>query len=207
MQWTVKWSNLCKNSPGAPQQAMVKLLGASKGDLEDMIKVMSTVMSSRGNEVRLQMLPLGNKGDATNALAMTTALEIKEPPRHGLKVVVEITAIVLTAVIMGVVQEPRLGINNLHHHLVGKLAMGTADTLHTPPLQRTWLLALVFHRLHPAWAPCTMALAVLHLHPPVKVHLPHQATSHRRRLPCDYTKSLREHLLREVGSPCIDLCC
>jgi hypothetical protein len=58
--------------------------GASAGDGEapryieggeDMLKVMSTVMSSRGNEVRLlQMLPLGNKGDAMDALAMTTVL-------------------------------------------------------------------------------------------------------------------------------------
>jgi hypothetical protein len=190
---------------------MAKLLGASKGGLEDMIKAMSTVMPSHGNEVRLlQMLPLGNNGDAMDALVMTMALEIKEPPRRGLKVVVEITPIILMALIMGVVQEPRLGINNLHHHLLDKLVMGTADTLHIPPLQRTWLLALVFHRLHPAWAPCTMALAVLHLHLPVKVHLlyvrsfnigdsmlircSHQVTSHRHRLPCDYNKSPREHL-------------
>jgi len=214
MQWTVKWSNLCKNSLGEPQQAMVKLLGASKGDLEDMIKVLSTVMSSRGNEVRLlQMLPPGNKGDAMEvALAMTTVLEIKEPPRHGLLKVVEIMATVLMAVIMGVVvQERRLGINNhnLHHHLVDKLAMGIADTLHIPPLRQTWLLALVCHRLHPAWVPCTMALAVLHLHHPVKVHLLHQVTSHRRRLPCEYTKSpqRKNNLPREVGNPCIDLCC
>jgi hypothetical protein len=77
--------------------------GASAGDGEapryieggeDMLKVMSTVMSSRGNEVRLlQMLPLGNKGDAMDALAMTTVLEIRETPRHGLRAGVEIRAI------------------------------------------------------------------------------------------------------------------
>jgi hypothetical protein len=140
-----------------PQQAIVKLLGASRVDLEGMIKVMSTVMLSRGNEVRpLQMLLLGTKGDVMDALAMTTVLEIMETPRHGLKAGMEITTIVLVAVIMGVVQEPHLG------HAVDKLATGTADTLRTP-LPRTWLLALVSHRIHP---PCTMALAVLPPHLP-----------------------------------------
>jgi hypothetical protein len=78
---------------------------------------------------------------------------------------VEIRAIVLMVGIMAAVQEPRLGIKNLHHHH-HLLAMGTADTLHTPLLRRTWLLVLVSHRLYPAWAPSTMALAVLHLHLP-----------------------------------------
>ena len=61
------------------QQLMHELSGgASAGDGEapryieggpgGYVKVMSTVMSSRGNEVRLlQMLPLGNKGDAMEA--------------------------------------------------------------------------------------------------------------------------------------------
>jgi hypothetical protein len=96
------------------------------------------------------MLLLGTKGDAMDALAITTILEIMGTPRHGLKAGVEITAVV--AVIMGVVQEPHLGIKNLHH--LDKLAMGTADTLHTPlpqsfqfegqyqTISHTWLQSL-----------------------------------------------------------------